>query len=61
MHIRVPTDFEEKRTALSGNFLYLQWPGLKNSRINAYRAGTQVQHLLEIVAAILASPVRVKY
>jgi len=43
MHIRVPTDFEEKHTTLSGNFLYLQWAGRKNSRINAYGAGTQVR------------------
>ncbi|MFH0996771.1 MAG: hypothetical protein V1844_14940, partial [Pseudomonadota bacterium] len=42
IHNRVPTDFEEKCTALSGNLLFLQWPGRKNSRINAYRAGTQV-------------------
>ncbi|MFZ3045862.1 MAG: hypothetical protein WA151_08100, partial [Desulfatirhabdiaceae bacterium] len=45
---RVPTAFEEKRTAQSGNFLYLQWLGRKNSLINAYRAGTQVCEFIQV-------------
>jgi hypothetical protein len=49
----VPTSFEQKRKASSDNFLFLQWADLKNSRINAYRAGTQV--ILEIE---LGGPVR---